>query len=197
MQAKLSILSFADVKSIEAYFSKSADNHAGFWLKLAKKGAPDPTITKAQAIEAALCHGWIDGQLAAHDGHYFLVRMTPRRASSRWSANNRETAKRLVREGRMRPAGLKQIEIAKAEGRWQEAYQPQSKAGPSPDLLAALAANARAKKMFATLDSANRYAVIYRVNDAKKPETRASRIKQFVAMLARGETLHPSRKAKR
>src|SRR4029077_1734278 len=197
MQAKLPILSFVDVKSIEAYFSKSADGHAGFWLKLAKKGAPDPTITKAQAIEVALCHGWIDGQLAAHDGHYFLVRMTPRRTGSCWSAINRETARRLVREGRMRPAGLKKIEIAKAEGRWQEAYQPQSKAGPSPDLLAALAANKMAKKMFDTLDSANRYAVIYRVNDAKKPETRASRIKQFVAMLARGETLHPSRKAKR
>ena len=197
MQAKLPILSFVDMKSIEAHFLKGTDNHAGFWLKLAKKGAPHPTISKAQAIEVALCHGWIDGQLAAHDGHYFLVRMTPRRAGSRWSAINRETAKRLVREGRMRPAGLKQIEIAKAEGRWQEAYQPQSKAGPPPDLLAALAANKMAKKMFATLDSANRYAVIYRVNDAKRPETRASRIKQFVAMLARGETLHPSRKAKR
>lgn len=187
------ILSFADLPSIEAYLSAHAGSESGFWLKLAKAGAPKATITKAQAIEAALCHGWIDGQLGTFDAHYYLVKMTPRRSASRWSANNRDTAERLIRETRMQPAGLREVEKAKVDGRWSAAYQSQSKAEPPPDFLAALAANTKAKRAFATLDRANRYAFVYRVNDAKRPETRTRRIREFIDMLARGETLHPTK----
>jgi uncharacterized protein YdeI (YjbR/CyaY-like superfamily) len=165
-----------------------------FWLKLAKIGSKVRTITKTEAIEAALCHGWIDGQLGKFDGNFFLVRMTPRRAGSRWSSINRKTAERLTREGRMLPAGIKEIEKAKADGRWAAAYQPQSKAEVPPEFSKALSANADAMRAFAALDRANRYAFIYRVNDAKRPETRNRRIKDYVEMLARGETLHPVKK---
>jgi len=185
------IVAFADLPSIEAYFEKNEHEQSGFWLKLAKAGAPVATISKAEAIEAALCHGWIDGQLAKFDEHYFLVRMTPRRSTSRWSHKNRETVERLMTEGRMRPSGRSEVEKAKADGRWRDAYQSQAKAEPPADLLAAIARNAQAKKAFATLDRANRYAIIYRVNDAKRAETRQKRIRDFVAMLARGETVHP------
>ena len=188
---KAPIVAFADLRSIGAYLSKHETDHGGFWLKLAKTGAPEATISKTQAIEAALCHGWIDGQLAKFDDHYFLVHMTPRRNTSRWSAINRKTAERLIGEGRMQPAGLKEVERAKADGRWSAAYQSQSKADPPPDLLAALAKNADAEQAFANLDRANRYAIIYRVNDARRAETREKRIRDFVAMLERGETVHP------
>jgi uncharacterized protein YdeI (YjbR/CyaY-like superfamily) len=190
------IISFADLPSIEAHLSAHEGSQSGFWLKLAKAGAPKATITKAQAIEAALCHGWIDGLLGKFDEHYFLVRMTPRRSASRWSAINRDTAERLVREGRMRPSGLKEVEQAKRDGRWNAAYESQGKAEPPFDFLAALAANAEAERAFTTLDRANRYAFIYRVNDSKRPETRNKRIRQFVEMLARGETIHPAKTAK-
>ena len=185
------IVVFADLQSIEAYLSKNKGDRVGFWLKLAKAGAPEPTISKAQAVEAALCHGWIDGQLAKYDDHYFLVRMTPRRSTSRWSMKNREIASRLIHEGRMQSSGLDEVEKAKADGRWNVAYQSQGKAEPPPDLLSALAKDAEAERAFASLDRANRYAIIYRINDAKRPETREKRIRDFVAMLARGETLHP------
>lgn len=189
--AKDPILSFIDLPSLEAYFAENGGGHTSFWLKLAKHGAPEPTITKAQAIEGALCYGWIDGQLAKHDDHYFLVRITPRRSGSRWSAVNRGTAERLIHEGRMRPAGLAEVEKAKADGRWDAAYQSQGMAEPPADLLAALSSNPVAEHKFATLDRANRYAIIYRVNDAKRPETRSNRIRKYVEMLARGETIHP------
>jgi uncharacterized protein YdeI (YjbR/CyaY-like superfamily) len=190
---KTPIMIFAGLPSIEAYLSAHDGSRSGFWLKLAKVGAPEATITKAQAIEAALCHGWIDGQLGKLDEHYYLVRMTPRRSASRWSAINRDTAERLIREGRMRPSGLKEVEQAKRDGRWSAAYESQSKAEPASDFLAALAANAQAEQAFAILDRANRYAFIYRVNDAKRPETRSTRIREFVEMLAPGETIHPAR----
>src|SRR5437899_10323730 len=117
------VISFADLPSMEAYLSAHEESQSGFWLKLAKAGAPEATITKAQAIEAALCHGWIDGQLEKLDEHYFLVRMTPRRSASRWSAINRDTAERLIQEGRMQPAGLSEVQKAKADGPWSAAYQ--------------------------------------------------------------------------
>ncbi len=186
--------SFADLPSLEAYLSAHRASESGFWLKLAKAGASEVTITKAQAVEAALCHGWIDGQLGKFDEHYYLVRMTPRRTASRWSANNRDTAERLIREARMQPAGSREVEKAKADGRWSAAYQSQGKAEPPSDFLAALAANAKAQRAFATLDRANRYAFVYRVNDAKRPETRDKRIREFVDMLARGETIHPTKR---
>jgi uncharacterized protein YdeI (YjbR/CyaY-like superfamily) len=191
--AKGPVLLFKDLPSIEAYFSANGGSQSGFWLKLSKAGAPVATITKALAIEAALCHGWIDGQLGKFDEHYFLVRMTPRRPTSRWSANNRDTAERLIREKLMRPSGLKQVEQAKNDGRWNVAYKSQSKAEPSPDFLAALTANKKAERAFANLDGANRYAFIYRVNDAKRPETRDKRIREYVDMLAQGKTIHPAK----
>jgi uncharacterized protein YdeI (YjbR/CyaY-like superfamily) len=195
-EVKVPILLFTDGAALDTYMSGEPAQSAGFWLKLSKIGAPEATITKEKAIETALCCGWIDGQLAKLDEHYFLVRMTPRRAGSRWSAKNRDTADRLAREGRMRAGGLAQIEQAKTDGRWDVAYQPQGKAGPPSDLLTALAQNGKAKRRFETLDRANRYAIIYRVNDAKRPETRSKRIAQYVEMLARGETIHPSKAKK-
>jgi uncharacterized protein YdeI (YjbR/CyaY-like superfamily) len=187
------ILSFTDAAELEAHLESGA---TGFWLKLSKAGAPEPTISKQETIEAALCCGWIDGQLAPHDGDYFLVRMTPRRPGSRWSAKNRATADRLALDGRLRRAGVAEIDAAKADGRWEAAYASQRHAVVPDDLAAALRSNAAAQGFFEELDSANRYAIIYRVNDARRPETRVRRIATFVDMLAKGETIHP-RKTKR
>ncbi len=185
------ILTFRSLAKFEAYMSAEPRTSAGCWLKLSRAGAAKPTITKQEAVEAALCCGWIDGQLAPLDSEYFLVRMTPRRRGSRWSRKNREAAERLRAQGRMRPAGVAEIEAAKADGRWARAYVSQAKAEVPADLVAALARNRSAAALFEELDRANRYAIIYRVNDAKRPQTRAERITRFVAMLARGETLHP------
>lgn len=193
----LPIFAFRTVRALERQLSGEPATSKGFWLKLSKAGAPEPTISKEEAIEASLCCGWIDGQLDSLDQHYFLVRMTPRRPGSRWSAKNRETAVRLAKQGRVMPAGLTQIEAAKREGRWDTAYLSQGKAEIPDDLEAALAANKAAKQFFEGVDRANRYAVIYRVNDAKLPDTRARRIADFVAMLARGESLHPLKSSKR
>jgi uncharacterized protein YdeI (YjbR/CyaY-like superfamily) len=190
---KAPILSFTDIVAIEAHMSGEPSQSTGFWLKLSKIGAPEATISKDEAIEAALCCGWIDGQLAKFDEHHFLIRMTPRRVGSRWSAKNRKTAERMAREGRLRANGLEQIERAKTDGRWDAAYQSQGKAEAPSDLLTALAKNAKAARFFETLDRANRYAVIYRVSNAKLPETRSRRIAQYVEMLARGETIHPAK----
>lgn len=185
------VLTFTTVPELEAYMCREPRGSAGFWLKLSKAGAAIATINKEDAIEAALCCGWIDGQLAKFDEHYFLVRMTPRRPGSRWSAKNRATASRLADRGRLRPAGLAEIEAAKADGRWDAAYASQGNATIPGDLAAALASDESARRFFDKLDGANRYSVIYRVNQAKRPETRAKRIAQFVEMLARGEALHP------
>lgn len=193
---KAQILLFLDVAALESYMSDEPARSTGFWLKLSKIGAPKATISKSEAIEAALCCGWIDGQLAKFDEHHFLIRMTPRRADSRWSAKNRETAERLAREGRLKANGLEQIERAKTDGRWGAAYQSQGKAEAPSDLLAALTRNTKAKRFFETLDRANRYSIIYRVNDAKLPRTRSRRIAQYVEMLARGETIHPAKTKK-
>ena len=182
---------FSSSKELEAHLSAASTVSGGFWLKLAKAGAGVATVTKEDAVEAALCHGWIDGQLARLDEHYFLVRMTPRRSGSRWSANNCDTAERLSRQGRIQPGGLAEIMAAKADGRWDTAYASQAKAEVPEDLAAALTSNVEAKRMFDALDRANRYAIIYRVNEAKRAETRARRIANFVEMLARGETVHP------
>lgn len=190
------ILTFTTVHDLEAHLSSEPANSRGFWLKVCKIGAPEATISKAEAIEAALCCGWIEGQLGKLDDHYFLVRMTPRRPGSRWSANNRATAERLAQHGRLRPAGLAEVEGAKNDGRWAAAYASQGKADLPQDLETALAADEAAKSFFETLDRANRFAIIYRVNDAKRPETRAKRIAQYVGMLARGETIHPKKAAK-
>jgi uncharacterized protein YdeI (YjbR/CyaY-like superfamily) len=165
------------------------------WLVLAKKNVTTPTsLTYAEALEEALCHGWIDGQRRSRDERTFLQRYTPRRARSMWSRRNVDMVARLEREGRMRPAGRAEIERAKADGRWDTAYGGPAGLDVPADLLAALAAEPRALAMFEILTSANRFAVVHRVNAAKRPETRARRIAQFVEQLARGETIYPQKR---
>jgi uncharacterized protein YdeI (YjbR/CyaY-like superfamily) len=147
-----------------------------------------------EAIDGALCHGWIDGQLQPYDERYWLVRFTPRSERSKWSRLNRARVEDLIEKGRMCAAGLEEVNRAKADGRWDAAYPPQSKAAVPDDLQLALNQNTEAQRQFAKLDSANRYAILYRVHEAKKPETRADRIEKYVRMLARGETIHPRKR---
>jgi uncharacterized protein YdeI (YjbR/CyaY-like superfamily) len=162
------------------------------WLVLAKKGTTTPTsLTYAEALEEALCVGWIDGQLGRRDATTFRRRFTPRTARSPWSARNTEITQRLIDQGRLQPAGEAAVAAARADGRWDAAYAGQATMEVPDDLAAALAAQPRALAMFDILTSANRYAVLYRIGAAKKAETRAARIATFVDMLARGETLHP------
>jgi len=164
---------------------------AGVWLRIAKKDSGLASIDHPTALEEALCWGWIDGQRKSEDAQYFLQRFTPRTKRSIWSQINRAKVLKLIEEGRMQPAGHAEIERAKADGRWDAAYEGVSAATVPPDLQAALDANKKAAKFFATLDSRNRYAVLFRTQGAKKPETRARRIAQFVEMLAKGEKIHP------
>ena len=174
------------------------EHHAasdGVWLVLAKKNVTTPTsLTYAEALEEALCHGWIDGQRKSRDEQTFIQRYTPRRAQSMWSKRNVDLVARMEEEGRMRPAGRAEIERAKADGRWDKAYGGSSAKEIPEDLAAALAAEPRAQAMFEILTSANRFAVVSRVNSAKKPETRAKRITQYVEQLARGETIYPQKR---
>jgi uncharacterized protein YdeI (YjbR/CyaY-like superfamily) len=191
MRAGLPILAFASAPLFERWLRRQAAGSPGLWLKLAKQGAGVACIGKQAAIEAALCHGWIDGQLNPYDERFWLVRFTPRSAKSRWSEINRNTATRLMAEGRLAPAGLAQVEAARLDGRWDTAYPPQSKAAVPADLQAALEARPEALRFFATLSGANRFAVLYRIQDARTARTRAARIEKFVGMLERHEVLHP------
>ena len=187
----LPILPFATREAWEEWLEAQHDRSAGVWLKIAKKATGIETVTHAEALEVALCFGWIDGQRNRLDDEWFLQRFTPRRPRSRWSQINRDKVEQLIARGAMRPAGLREVERAKADGRWDAAYASQSKIGVPPDLQQALEDSPAAKEFFKTLNSTNRYAVLYRIQDAKRPETRARRIEKFVAMLARGEKLHP------
>jgi uncharacterized protein YdeI (YjbR/CyaY-like superfamily) len=176
------------------WLDANTDSSSGVWLVLAKKNTTDPTsLTYSQALEEALCHGWIDGQKKSRDATTFTQRFTPRRRNSQWSKRNVDIAERLIADGRMLPSGRAEIEQAKADGRWAAAYSGQAAATVPADLATALAANPAAKKMFASLNGANRYAILYRIETAKRDETRARRIEQFVEMLARGETIHPQK----
>ena len=190
-RAGLPVLAFADAAAWEAWLAAQPPGGKGVWLKLAKKGSGTASVSKAQAIDGALCHGWIDGQLQPYDHQAWLVRFTPRKPRSKWSEVNRIRALELLAEGRMSPAGLAEIEAAKRDGRWEAAYAPQSRAEVPADLQAALDAEPAAKALFETLDGANRYAILYRLHEAKKAETRAARIEKFIAMLKRGESIHP------
>jgi uncharacterized protein YdeI (YjbR/CyaY-like superfamily) len=190
IRAGLPILMFVDARAFDAWLASQGPTAAGLWLRLAKKGASERTLTKSEAIDAALCHGWIDGQLDAYDDHFWLIRLTPRKPGSRWSELNRKRAAKLFGEGRMRPAGLAQIEMAKLDGRWDVAYAPAATAKAPSDFTAALDANPKAARFFATLTGANRYAILYRIGAVKTPAARARRIAHFIAMLERGETIH-------
>ncbi len=187
---ELPIVAFASQKAWEAWLAKHHAASQGLWLKLAKKESGIPSVTYAEALESALCYGWIDGQKGALDADYWLQRFTPRKARSRWSKVNCGKVAELIAQGRMKPAGLKEVEAAKADGRWEAAYDSQRNMAVPEDLLRALEKRPRARKFFETLNSANRYAILYRLHDAKKPETRARRLEKFVEMLDRQESLH-------
>lgn len=189
----LPLLTFPDAAAFERWLDAHGASSPGVWLRFAKKGAPEPTISKSDAIDCALAHGWVDGQLGRVDDHFFKTRFTPRRPRSVWSQVNRKRVEELIAAGRMRPAGLAQVEQAKADGRWAAAYPGQAEATPDTELQAALDANPAARGLFDELDAANRYAVLYRVQQARTPEKRAAKIAELVAMLCLGETIHPRR----
>jgi uncharacterized protein YdeI (YjbR/CyaY-like superfamily) len=190
----LPLLTFRDAASFEAWLGEQPEKAVGAWVKFAKVGAPETTIAKSDAIDCALAHGWVDGQLGRVDAHYYKVRFTPRKARSAWSQMNRERVERLTALGRMTPRGQSQVTRAQADGRWDAAYAPQGRATPDADLLAALDAQPDARRFFDDLDSANRYAVLYRVHQAREPQKRAAKIAEIVARLAVGEAFHPRRK---
>lgn len=189
----LPVIAFQSREAWHDWLVSQPSDSAGLWLKLAKKSSGIASISKPDAIDTALCHGWIDGQLDSFDDEYWLIRFTPRQSASKWSERNRARALQLIELGRMLPAGLREIERARKDGRWGAAYAPQSTAEVPADLRAALARNKKASKFFETLNRVNRYAILYRVHNAKKAETRAARIEKFVAMLAAGETFHPQK----
>jgi uncharacterized protein YdeI (YjbR/CyaY-like superfamily) len=175
----------------EAWLATHHADMPGVWLKIAKKAAGTPSVSYAEALESALCYGWIDGQKASIDDAYWLQKFTPRRPKSGWSRVNREKAEALIAVGRMQPAGLRQVELAKADGRWAAAYHSQSTIEVPEDLQRELDTHPAARAFFGTLDSRNRYAILYRIQTAKKAETRAARIEKFVAMLAQGQKIYP------
>jgi uncharacterized protein YdeI (YjbR/CyaY-like superfamily) len=195
MGDELPELTLPDASGWRAWLANNHSEAAGVWLVLAKKGTVEPTtLTYAQALDEALCHGWIDGQIRRRDQRTFYQRFTPRRARSAWSKRNVEHFERLLGEDRMQPAGIAAVEQAKANGRWQTAYAGQATIDVPDDFARALAAEPRAQAMFEILTSQNRYALLYRVNAVKGADARARRIERYVAMLARGETLHPQRR---
>ena len=184
-------LAFADAAAFEAWLAEHHATEPDLWVRFAKKGAGVPSVSYDEALDAALCHGWIDGQVRTLDASWYLQRWTPRRPRSAWSKRNREKAEALIAAGRMRPAGLRQVEAARADGRWERAYDGPRTAAVPDDLRRALDAVPAAARFFATLSSQNRYSVIYRVETAKRPETRARKIRELVAMLAEERALHP------
>jgi uncharacterized protein YdeI (YjbR/CyaY-like superfamily) len=188
--ADLPVMEFASAKAWDAWLRKHHSSSEGVWLKIAKKGTAVDTVTMPEVIEVALCWGWIDGLRHKHDDVYFRQRMTPRRPRSRWSKINRDKAEALTAAGRMQRAGLREVEAAKADGRWDAAYAGSSSSTVPDDLSRALRGNTAARRAFEQLDSRNRYAILYRIQDAKRAETRARRIEQFVTMLAEGQTIY-------
>lgn len=192
----LPLLTFADAASLERWLDEHGETSAGIWIRFAKQGAPEVTVSKSEAIDCALAHGWVDGQLGGVDAHFFKTRFTPRRPRSAWSQLNCQRVERLEKAGRMRPRGRAQVDQAKADGRWAAAYAAQSEATVDADLAAALDAEPAARALFEALDAANRFAVLYRVQQARTPQKRADKIAELVAMLSRGDTIHP-RKTKR
>ncbi|MFP6562423.1 YdeI family protein [Paraburkholderia sp. B3] len=183
-------LAFGSQTEWESWLEHNGGTSTGIWLRLSKKGAGQPALTYAQATESALCYGWIDGQKQAGSEEYWLQRFTPRSPKSLWSQLNKTRAEALIAAGRMRPQGLREIDKARKDGRWEAAYTSASHSIVPDDLQVALDANPKARKFFATLNSRNRYAILFRVQNAKKPETRARKIEEFVDMLNRGETFY-------
>jgi uncharacterized protein YdeI (YjbR/CyaY-like superfamily) len=186
----LPILPFASKGAWSEWLAANHDTSNGLWLKIAKGGSGHDSVTYAEAVDAALCHGWIDGQKDAYDKEWWLQRFTRRGRHSKWSKINCGKAEALIASGKMRAAGLAEVERAKADGRWAAAYESQRSVTMPDYLAAALAANPAAAAFFETLKGSSRYAILYRIADAKRPATRAQRIEKFVEMLARGEAPH-------
>jgi uncharacterized protein YdeI (YjbR/CyaY-like superfamily) len=187
----LPIIAFASSNAWETWLEKHHATANGLWLKITKKGSGIDTVSYAEALDVALCYGWIDGQTASFDDRYWLQRFTPRRPRSKWSKLNREKATELIKRGEMKPAGLREVERATQDGRWDAAYDAQSTATVPDDLRREFDKNEVARKFFSTLDSRNRYAILYQIQDAKKPETRARRIEKYVAMLNEHKKIYP------
>ncbi len=185
----LPILEPADGRAWERWLERHHAQSPGVWLKLATRGAGVATVTYAEALEFAICFGWIDGQKAAHDARFWLQRFTPRGRRSKWSQVNRDKATQLIAGNRMRPAGLAAVRAAQEDGRWDAAYEPQGSASVPADFQRALDRDPAARAFFETLTGVSRYAFLYRISDAKRPETRVRRIEQYVAMLGEGRTL--------
>lgn len=187
----LEIISFDTQQDWEVWLKEHHADTKGVWLKISKKGASAPSVSYAEALDGALCYGWIDGQKAPFDDKYWLQKFTQRGARSIWSKVNCDKATALIAEGRMQPAGLRQVELARSDGRWDSAYESQSKITVPGDFQRELDKNQKAKDFFNTLNSANRYAFLFRIHTAKKPETRSARIQKFIEMLSQHQKLHP------
>jgi uncharacterized protein YdeI (YjbR/CyaY-like superfamily) len=185
------VIAFESAAAWEEWLAEHHATSGGVWIKIAKKASGIPTVTHAEALDGALCYGWIDGQRNRFDDHWFLQRFTPRRPRSNWSKINCAKVEQLIEAGRMQPAGLREIERARADGRWNAAYDAQSRATVPDDLRRALDENPTAAAFFATLNGQNRYAVLFRIQDAKRSDTRARRIEKFIAMLNEGSKPHP------
>jgi len=188
-KAEQPVLFFATPADLEDWLEEPGEASDGIWLKFAKKASGIQSVVYAEALDVALCHGWIDGQVQRLDDDHYLQRFTPRRARSKWSARNRGKAVELIEQGRMRPPGLREIERARADGRWDEAYDSPATATVPDDFQAALDAVPAAREFFESLGSTKRYAFLYRIADAKRPETRAKRIAEYVTLLRQGKTL--------
>ncbi|HKG53874.1 MAG TPA: YdeI/OmpD-associated family protein [Anaerolineales bacterium] len=186
----LPILPFASKKKWSDWLAKQYDKTTGIWIKIAKKDSGIPSLTYEEALDVALCYGWIDGQKKGLDDQYWLQKFTPRGPKSIWSKINTEKAERLIASSEMKPAGLKAIEAAKNDGRWEAAYASQKNISIPEDFQAALEKNKKAKAFFSTLKSAERYSFLFRLHNTKKPEIRANRIQKFIEMLERGEKIH-------
>lgn len=185
------IQAFTSQAKWETWLKKHHQAKPGLWLRIYKKDTKKPTVTYDEALEVALCYGWIDGQVKSYDAESWIQKFTPRRAKSLWSKRNTGIVERLIQEGKMQPAGLAQIEAAKKDGRWEQAYDGQKDMEMPKDFLAALQKSKKAWAFFQTLTAANRFAMAYRIHQAKRPETRIKHITHFVEMLAKGKTVHP------
>ena len=184
------IAAFSSAKELERWLARNHAKSTGIWLRFFKKNSGVPSVSYYEALEAAICFGWIDGQLKKYDEKSWLRKFTPRRPKSVWSKRNREHAERLIRAGKMQTAGLQEVEAAKQDGRWKAAYDSASKMEIPDDFLKELAKNKRAKAFFETLNRANVYAIVWRLQTAKKPETRQRRLATILAMLAKEQKFH-------
>ena len=188
---ELPIIPFVSRDAWEAWLEEHHATSDGLWLRIAKKDSGIESVSFAEALEVALCYGWIDSQANSFDEQYWLLRFTPRRPRSKWSKRNRAKVTKLIEEGRMKPSGLREVERARADGRWEAAYDAQSTATVPEDFRRELEKNEEAREFFATLNSQNRYAILHRIQDARRPETRARRIEKYVTMLRDQKKLYP------